>query len=94
VTTKFTISLPDDLAEYVRSTGNASGYIADAVRRQKAIDITWVALRAAGVHEISPELYAQLDAEVAELRRRRADPKRRAQLDARLAEVLREAQEQ
>lgn len=94
MTTKFTISLPDDLAEYVRSQGNASGYIAEAVRRQKAIDVTWTALRAVGVVEVSPEFYAQMDAEVAELRKRRADPKRRAQLDAKLAEVLREAQEQ
>lgn len=89
VTTKFTISLPDDLAEHVRSQGNASGYIAEAVRRQRTLDKTRAALVAVGIDEVPPEVYAQMDAEVAELRRRRADPKRRAYLDAKLAEFKR-----
>ncbi|HEX6682754.1 MAG TPA: hypothetical protein VF062_08165 [Candidatus Limnocylindrales bacterium] len=86
MTTKFTISLPDELAEYVRATDNASGYIAEAVRRQMAIDATRRANALVGVHEIPPEVYEQMDAEVAELRKRWADPERRAYLDAKLAE--------
>lgn len=82
------------LAKYVRSQGNASGYIAEAVRRQQTIDVTRKAFAAVGVHEIPPEVYAQMDAEVTQLRKRRADPKRRAHLDAKLAEILREAREQ
>jgi len=59
MTTKLTISLPDDLAEYVRSQGNASGYFAQAVRRQQAIDVTRKVLAVMGVHEVPSEVYAQ-----------------------------------
>lgn len=89
MTTKFTISLPDDLAAYVRSTGNASGYIANAVRRQKAVDATRVALEAVGAPEISADAYRQLAVDTAAIRKRQADPARRAQLDAKLAEFKR-----
>jgi hypothetical protein len=89
MTTKFTISLPDDLAEHVRSQGNASGYIAEAVRRQKAIDVTRGALEAAGVHEVPADEYEKITADVAEIEKRRTDPDRRAYLDAKLAEFSR-----
>lgn len=89
MTTKFTISLPDDLAAYVRSTGNASGYIANAVRRQKAVDATRIALEAVGVQEIPAEIYRQLAVDATATRKRQADPARRAQLDAKLAEFKR-----
>jgi len=91
VTTKFTISLPDDLAEYVRSQGNASGYIAEAVQRQRTIDATRAALAAVGVEEVPREEYERIAADVAEINKRRKDPKRRAQLDAKLAEFRRPA---
>lgn len=86
MTTKFTISLPDDLAEFVRSKENASGYIADAVRRQQAVDATRAALAAVGINEIPAEEYARIAAEVAAIEKRRAAPGRRAYLDAKLAE--------
>jgi hypothetical protein len=89
VTTKFTISLPDDLAEYVRSTGNASAYVAEAVRRQKAIDATRKALEAVGVREVPTDEYEKIAADVAAIEMRRADPNRRAHLDAKLAEYSR-----
>lgn len=79
--------------EYGRSQGNASGDIAEAVQRQRTIDATRAALAAVGIHEVPAEFYAWMDAEVAELRRRRADPKRRAYLDAKLAEMRRQARE-
>ncbi|HZM79601.1 MAG TPA: hypothetical protein VFC19_28040 [Candidatus Limnocylindrales bacterium] len=91
MTTKFTISLPDDLAEYVRSQGNASGYIAEAVQRQRTIDATRAALAAVGVEEVPREEYERIAADVAEINKRRKDPKRRAQLDAKLAEFRRPA---
>jgi hypothetical protein len=89
VTTKFTISLPDDLAEYVRAQANASGYIAEAVRRQRTIDATRAALAAVGLDEIPREEYERIAADVAEIKKRRQDPKRREQLDAKLAEFKR-----
>ncbi|MFB9962591.1 hypothetical protein [Sinosporangium siamense] len=37
MTKKITISLPDDLAEEAQRSGNASGYIAHALREQRRI---------------------------------------------------------
>ncbi|MEV8630255.1 hypothetical protein AB0395_01225 [Streptosporangium sp. NPDC051023] len=37
MTKRITISLPDDLADEAQRSGNASGYIADALREQRRI---------------------------------------------------------
>ncbi|MET8340214.1 hypothetical protein ABZV14_42425 [Streptosporangium canum] len=37
MTKRITISLPDDLADEAQESGNASGYIADALREQRRI---------------------------------------------------------
>ncbi|GAA1639594.1 hypothetical protein ACFQY4_13450 [Catellatospora bangladeshensis] len=89
MTAKFTISLPDDLAEVVRSGGNASGYIAEAVRMRQRLEATQVALAAVGVHDVPREEYERIARSVAESDARRSDPDRRRVLDARLDELAR-----
>lgn len=37
MTKRITISLPDDLADEAQQSGNASGYIAEALREQRRI---------------------------------------------------------
>ncbi|MEU8075610.1 hypothetical protein AB0B31_09165 [Catellatospora citrea] len=89
MTAKFTISLPDDLAEVVRAQGNASGYIAEAVRMRQRLEATRNALAAVGVEEVPREEYERIARSVVEADARRADPDRRGRLDARLAELTR-----
>ena len=87
MTVKFTISLPDDLAALVRSQPNTSGYIAEAIRVRQRMDATQAALAAAGIGAPPPGLYEEFDASVAELERRRADPRWKVALDARIAAI-------
>lgn len=89
MTAKFTISLPDDLAEVVRSHGNASGYIAEAVRMRQRLEATRAALAAVGIEDVPREEYERIAGSVAEADARRADPERRRALDARLDELAR-----
>lgn len=89
MTAKFTISLPDDLAEAVRAHGNASGYIAESVRMRQRLEATRNALAAVGVDEVPREEYERIARSVVEADARRSDPDRRRQLDARLAELTR-----
>lgn len=86
MTVKLTISLPDELGDFVKAQDNASGYIAEAVRVRQRIDATRAALKAVGVDNVPSEEYARIAASHAELQRRWADPARREYLDQRLAE--------
>lgn len=88
MTVKFTISLPDELGDFVRSQENASGYIAEAVRMRQEIDATRAAISAVGIDEVPAEEYGKLAASYEALRARWNNPERRAQLDATLAELM------
>ncbi|WP_117208196.1 hypothetical protein [Allorhizocola rhizosphaerae] len=89
MTVKLTVSLPDELGDFVKAQGNASRYVADAVRIRQRIDATAAALAAVNVHEVPAEEYARIAASHADLRKRWADPARREYLDGRLRELTR-----
>jgi hypothetical protein len=88
MTAKFTISLPDDLGEFVRAQPNASRYIAEAVRTRQRLDATRAALAAVGLQEVPGAEYERIIQSVVELDARHAEPGRRRHLDARLDALL------
>ncbi|WP_449065942.1 hypothetical protein [Planomonospora algeriensis] len=62
MTKRITISLPDDLAEEAQGSGNASGYIAEALREQRrvkdgmaALDRLWGAGWQSGITDADRE---------------------------------------
>lgn len=87
MTKQVTISLPDDVAEFLSRVSDASEFVADAVRRRMIGEQVREELRAAGFN-ITDEGVAEARAEIDRLRRN-ITPKLRAEAAALYAEVMR-----
>ena len=48
MTRKLSVSVPDDIAEFLEAQDNTSAFVADAVRARMRAEKSWAALRAGG----------------------------------------------